>query len=852
MTRLRAWYMSFRRIHLAALIADWRRTLLSVIGVALGVTVVLGVLVLKSELSRPFDSFGPSLTHAADIGVVEVSPNVSGRLPIGAVDRLRAEVTGAQAVIPVVAGLTPVDVAGGSHGFFLLGGSCQIEQLVGPFNCEQRARDVKPAEGSGMPLLMPAAIAQRHGVQLGDELRIPGLPPGSAHLGWTFPEFDRVAGINDGYVLMAPSTDVAATLLSAPGYVTAAFVLPRQGADVTADVDRVTAGVATAAPPRPHVPAVFANSTQSLNLTALAGIIVGILIAVNTVLLAVEDRRAVMGTIGAMGAKPVGLFGGMLGEGAVVGLLGGLLGVPSGFQLGEYLVDRFGRSMLAGSGGSIAAHFTPNLIAIGAAAGIVCGILAMVGPAARLLRDGPLASMASAGGVQRARTIPVWPLIVGAGLLAAAVALLKIFERGSLPLSMGINGLTVGLCGVVLVTVWIAPRAAGLSSGLLTNVRPAVGRLLGADIRRYTLLFGLSAALLAESTSLAIGSYSMQLLGTEQIAAQKADRLPAALIISAQSVLDQRDGRISDATFELVTNAADGRSVSSRRQSTISSGTSSRQVVGVTPGDWYSQAVYEPTDARDGFWQGLRDGDVGLSEIAASRLGVAAGDTVELPTVEGRKRYRVAGIFHPQMVNDAAVGDIVLVSEERARSDWAAARDQVAVAYPSSADATAHRGDFLGLGAGLFVYDNEQWRSVATTGITRFLQPITFAAYVVMAAAGLSVLNVFLLGLIQRKRERAALRAIGVTAGQEQAVIVANAGLLGFLVAGLAVLGGIGLTYLWSLGSPVFYGTTIHWGVLSLPLQTGVAAVFGLVLSAAVYPVIHARRLETVEVLRSS
>jgi len=852
MTRLRAWYMSFRRIHLAALIADWRRTLLSVIGVALGVTVVLGVLVLKSELSRPFDSFGPSLTHAADIGVVEVSPNVSGRLPIGAVDRLRAEVTGAQAVIPVVAGLTPVDVAGGSHGFFLLGGSCQIEQLVGPFNCEQRARDVKPAEGSGMPLLMPAAIAQRHGVQLGDELRIPGLPPGSAHLGWTFPEFDRVAGINDGYVLMAPSTDVAATLLSAPGYVTAAFVLPRQGADVTADVDRVIAGVATAAPPRPHVPAVFANSTQSLNLTALAGVIVGILIAVNTVLLAVEDRRAVMGTIGAMGAKPVGLFGGMLGEGAVVGLLGGLLGVPSGFLLGEYLVDRFGRSMLAGSGGSIAAHFTPNLIAIGAAAGIVCGILAMVGPAARLLRDGPLASMASAGGVQRARTIPVWPLIVGAGLLAAAVALLKIFERGSLPLSMGINGLTVGLCGVVLVTVWIAPRAAGLSSGLLTNVRPAVGRLLGADIRRYTLLFGLSAALLAESTSLAIGSYSMQLLGTEQIAAQKADRLPAALIISAQSVLDQRDGRISDATFELVTNAADGRSVSSRRQSTISSGTSSRQVVGVTPGDWYSQAVYEPTDARDGFWQGLRDGDVGLSEIAASRLGVAAGDTVELPTVEGRKRYRVAGIFHPQMVNDAAVGDIVLVSEERARSDWAAARDQVAVAYPSSADATAHRGDFLGLGAGLFVYDNEQWRSVATTGITRFLQPITFAAYVVMAAAGLSVLNVFLLGLIQRKRERAALRAIGVTAGQEQAVIVANAGLLGFLVAGLAVLGGIGLTYLWSLGSPVFYGTTIHWGVLSLPLQTGVAAVFGLVLSAAVYPVIHARRLETVEVLRSS
>ena len=114
MHRLRAGWLSFRRIHLAALIADWRRTLLSVIGVALGVTVVLGTLILKSELARPFDSFGPSLTHAADSGVVEVTPNVSGRLPIETVDRLRAEVAGAEAVIPIVAGLTPVDVAGGT------------------------------------------------------------------------------------------------------------------------------------------------------------------------------------------------------------------------------------------------------------------------------------------------------------------------------------------------------------------------------------------------------------------------------------------------------------------------------------------------------------------------------------------------------------------------------------------------------------------------------------------------------------------------------------------------------------------------------------------------------------------
>jgi putative ABC transport system permease protein len=852
MKSLRVGWTSFRRIHLAALVADWRRTLLSVIGVAVGVTVVLGVLVLKFELARPFDAFGPSLTHAADRGVMEVTPNVSGRLPIETVNRLRAEVAGAEAVIPVVAGLTPVDVANRTQGFFLLGGSCQIELLVGSFNCEQRARDVKPADGPGLPLEVPTAIAQRHDLKLGEELRIPGLPPGSAHLGWTFPEFNRVKDINGGYVLLAPSMDIAASMLGSPGYATAAFVLPRPGTDITADIDHVTAGIATAGAPRPHQPAMFENATQSFNLTVLAGVLIGFLVAVNTILLAIEDRRAVMGTIGAIGARPVGLFGAMLGEGAVVGALGGLLGVPTGFLLGTYLVDRFGHSMLEGSGGTIAAHFTPSLIVIGAAAGIVCGMLAMTGPAVRLVREGPLASMASVGGIQRARTIPMWPLFAGAAALVASVVVLKSFEHGALPLNVGIYGMTVGLCGIVLVTAWLAPRGAELAITLLTIARPAVGRLLGADVRRYSVLFALSAALLAQGASSAISSHSMQLLGTTQIANEQADQLPGSLLIAAQSVLDQRDSQIADTTFDLVTRAADGRSVTSRWRSTIGSGTLSRLVVGVTPGDWYSTALYQPTDSRNEFWPGLRDGEIGLSEIAASRLGVTVGGTVELPTVAGPRQYRVAGTFHPLMVNDAAVGDIVLVSDRLARADWAAVRDQIAVAYPSAAAATAHRSDFVNLGAGLRVYDNLQWRSEATNGITRFLEPFTISGYVVMAAAGLSLLNVFVLGLVQRKRERAGLRAIGMTSGQEQAVIVANAGLLGLLVGSVAVLGGVGLTYLWSLGSPVFYGITIEWGVPPVALRTGVAAVFVLVLAAAIYPLLHARRLEAVEVLRTS
>ncbi len=350
---------------------------------------------------------------------------------------------------------------------------------------------------------------------------------------------------------------------------------------------------------------------------------------------------------------------------------------------------------------------------------------------------------------------------------------------------------------------------------------------------------------------MAVGAQSMQLLGARQVVAQKADRSSTALLISGQAVLDQRDSHLSDATFALVTEVAGGHEMSSRWRSTLSSGQSTRLVVGVTPGDWYSGALYQPIGVDDELWQGLRDGEIGLSEVAAGRLGVVAGDTVELPGVDGTKAYRVAGIFHPRIISDTAVGDIVLTSESLARSDWAAIRDQVAIDYGSAAEATAHRADFLNLGAGLSVYDNEQWRSEAGSAITRFLKPFTIAGYIVMVAAGLSVLNVFMLGLVQRRRERAVLRAIGATPRQEQAVVIARAGLLAGLVAGLGGLAGLGLTYLWTLGSPVFYGIKIDWDVLAVPLRTGVATVTLLVIAAAVYPVIYTRRLETVEVLRA-
>jgi len=191
----------FGRIHLAALIADWRSTLLSVIGVALGVTVVLGTLFSNpSSLGRSIHS---ALAHpAADRGW---SRSPERQRPVadrdGSTDcarRCQRRRRHSDRRRPDASGRRRRH-----HGYFLLGGSCQIELLVGPFTASSAPATRSPPTGPACQLQIPAVIAERHGLQLGEELRIPGLP--ADRRTWVGRPGVRTAveGINDGYVLLA-------------------------------------------------------------------------------------------------------------------------------------------------------------------------------------------------------------------------------------------------------------------------------------------------------------------------------------------------------------------------------------------------------------------------------------------------------------------------------------------------------------------------------------------------------------------------------------------------------------------------------------------------------------------------
>lgn len=844
----------FGRVHLRALIRDPGRTVLSIVGVALGVALVLGVTILRAEMSRPFDAFGPTLTAAAEGAVLQITPAVSGRLPENTFAELAA-VDGVVTAVPVVAGLTPIGTqatrkAGQADtGAFLLGTTCDVEQLVGSFDCEARAAE-DPAPGPGVPLVISRSLSEALQAKRGDEIVIPGLPEGSAHIGWIFDQAAQLEDVNSGFVAFAPTPEAAAGLLGTPGYLTNAFLLPEPGVDVAGRLADIVSTGATVTPPEPQVPVLYATTQESLNLTATGGFVIGVLIAINTILLAIEDRRAVMGTIGAIGARPRRVFAGFLGEGALIGAVGGMLAVPFGFLLGMFLVDRFGAAILQGSGAQIAATWDWALVATGLAAGTLCGVIAVLGPARRLVRGGVLDAMAGRGGSRRSRNVPFWPLPLGLVMIGAAVWVLQLFSRGELELSMGNTAMFLGILGLTALLIWLVPPIAVFAARLLSRWRPDVGRLLRADLQRYVMLFGATVTVLAIGTSLAIGFQSVEVLGADQLGALKAKRLSDAVVVSTQELLAQRDGMIAEPVYQKIIGAAGGRDVQARYRAVIPSPIEPRIVVGVEPGSWYADALVDVHGDADTMWRAMANGQVALSEVAAGHLAAAPGDTVTVQTPIGGRKFTVAGIFTPVVANDSVVGDWIMVDAKTAQQTWGAQREQVAILYESTADADAHVADYEAIGDGLRVYDDAGWTESASMAAGRYFEPYAVTGYVIMIAAGVSVVNMFLLGLVQRRRERAALRAIGMTVRTERRVIVAQALLLAMLAACFGVLSGFFLNYMQTLLSPVYYGFTLEWAVAVRAVYTGAVGVFVLAGIAAIFPLVHAGRLEAVDVLR--
>ncbi len=186
-----------------------------------------------------------------------------------------------------------------------------------------------------------------------------------------------------------------------------------------------------------------------LNLRALSllALVVGVFLVYNTVLFGVVQRRPVFATLRLLGATPGQVAALVLAEAAAAGALGGMLGLPLGWLLGQGALRLVARTINDLYDVVAVSAAPPSLqsLAVGLLLGVGASLLAALEPALEAARVEPVDALRPSELVVRARRAVPRLAVAGAPLFAAGAALLAFATRSLAPSFAGLFGVLLGL-----------------------------------------------------------------------------------------------------------------------------------------------------------------------------------------------------------------------------------------------------------------------------------------------------------------------------------------------------------------------------------------------------------------------
>ncbi|MEE5053434.1 FtsX-like permease family protein [Pseudomonas alliivorans] len=373
-----------------------------------------------------------------------------------------------------------------------------------------------------------------------------------------------------------------------------------------------------------------------LNLNALGvlSFIVGLFIVHAAIGLALEQRRGLLRNLRASGVTARLLIATLGVELGVLALLGGILGVVSGYLLASLLLPDVAASLRGLYGAEFAGQLNLSLwwwisgIGLSLLGALLAGANSLL-HAARL----PLLALADAQAWQQAHAH--WLQRQGwVAITCAVIAATALYLGNSL------------LAGFVLISALLLGAALGLPvlldkllSVLLARSRSVTGQWFLADCRQQ--LPALSLALMALLLAMAanIGAGSMTSGFRETFNSWLEQRLTAELYVSPQNPAQ------AEPLQAWLSQRPEIKAVLPNWQVPVQLHGWPADLFGVIDHSTYRQH-WELLDASADAWDQLVDQDtVMLSEQLARRLNLELGDTLSLPVPAGQWPVRIVGIY---------------------------------------------------------------------------------------------------------------------------------------------------------------------------------------------------------------
>jgi len=787
--------LSFFRRHPAQLV-------LALVGIAAGIAVVTGVALLRGALVESLDAASAEL--AGDRAAVVTAR--SGELAVARYVEL-ARTPGAPDLVPVLR--LEARVSDGPAAGARL-------ELIGldPFSAVPIVADAAPGGALSAAGEQPAVLADRAtlawlGVETGDALTliidgrqetvaIGGSLAGRAGL-------DRRLLIDIAALQRLAGSRGVLTELLAPA-ASRAWLQRHIGADLIvtgADQRRASARKLTAG--------MRANLT-AMSLLALA---TGLFVVFSVLSFLGVQRRRSFGLLRALGLTHRQLAGLLLGEVLVIALLGGLLGLVAGTVLAEELL-----ALVAAPVSEVYGRLPPAAVRPGAG---LYTLIALAGMAASALVTIPLVREALAvppgrivRGVRPRGLLPRRAVLAGAvGVIGAGL--------GWIALS---PGLIAGLGGLFLVLAGLLPLVPMAAFGALDRLgRGLGGGLAGRALRllqasRHRLAPAISALSLALALAIGMG---MMILGFRGAVADWVERLLRADVYVS---LDR--GALAPAQFEAVAALPGIRDLSSVRRRALADGTAlTAYELSVEAFDGFELLAGE----RDAAWAAFRTGQgVVISEPLARRRGLAPGDRLTLATERaGTVTLPVVAVVRDYSSERGFIGV--------ARSALAAwfdddRRDSLGLylEHGSSPDDIRAALDTLAFAGRLQVVTPVEVRERSLAVFDRTFRISWALALLVGLIALVALTSALLAQGLERSREYATLRALGLEPARlMQLVTLQSGGLAALALAAALPLAGIIHVALTGVVQPRAFGWTLP---VSLPPLAPAAWVVPLALVA--------------------
>ncbi len=856
------------RITLAGLRAHKLRTLLTGIAIMIGVSFLAGTLIygdtakaaFYDDLARPgvgvdvavIDDFGFGRDRTVDAALLE---------------RVRGLPGVAQADGRVVANLAMLDRNGrvlSNEGRVGYATSVPTTPGMSMF----RTVAGRPPGGAGEAALdEPTAARQR--ITIGDTVTVldsEGEPRQLQVVGLT--DFGATPVFKGWSVLTLSAPDLG-TLTDASGYasVVIAAVPGTDPADLRSTVSAAVGAehrVITGERFRAELAEGSAKYVEGFLITLLASAIVALVVAClvvyNTFTILVAQRSRELALLRCVGTSRRQIFGLVIGEAVLVGLLASAGGVLFSAVVGRVML--VGRDVV---GGGVPDHplvIAPGTVVVALVVGTVTTVASGVLPAMAAGRVAPLAALREATSsepdVHNARRRMISRTIRGAAAIALALGGLALtglgLGRGFAGTPAVLGGAMVVFVAIVIALPLVVARLARIVGWLPTRLLGVTGSLAAANAQRNPRRFA------ATTTALMIGIALMSLFtvvlstAREQADLEIAENFPFDFVLDGVSVTRGQDvlpdalvaGLRQRSEFDTVARTRIDAAFIDGDRTTVSAIEPPAASDSVPPGDGARPDGLEP-EITDGRLADLAAGTVALRRAFADDAGLGVGDTVRVDDFDDRGwDARVVALYDDAPVDgdvlmdwsDFAVhfghrGDQVLIRRASGVNAAAAgaALDEVLIQYPLVA-----------------VTSQAERREALTAELDKRL--IQFGGLLGMSTliAILGIMDTLALSVLERTRESATLRALGLGRRQLRVMLLVEALLMALVGALIGVAFGLVFGWLTAFELIDAYGRGApSVPVLQLAGYVTLAALAGML--ASVLPARRAARASVVSAM---